>query len=96
MFVKIRKRDGREVPFNAEKIAGAILKALAAVADDTGEAARQDTALALTEQVAERMEKELAGCVPQVEEIQDIVENVLIDSGHGRAAKAYIFQFTPL
>ena len=49
MFVKIRKRDGREVPFNAEKIAGAILKALAAVADDTGEAARQDTALALTE-----------------------------------------------
>ena len=90
MFVKIRKRDGREVPFNAEKIAGAILKALAAVADDTGEAARQDTALALTEQVAERMEKELAGCVPQVEEIQDIVENVLIDSGHGRAAKAYI------
>ena len=59
MFVKIRKRDGRGVPFNAEKIAGAILKALAAVADDTGEAARQDTALALTEQVAERMEKEL-------------------------------------
>ena len=36
MFVKIRKRDGREAPFNAEKIAGAILKALAAVAEETG------------------------------------------------------------
>lgn len=90
MFVKIRKRDGREVPFNAEKIADAILKALAAVAADTGEPARQDEALALTEQVVLRMGKELSGRVPQVEEIQDIVENVLIDSGRGRAAKAYI------
>lgn len=90
MFVKIRKRDGREVPFNAEKIADAILKALAAVAADTGEPARQDEALALTEQVVLRMGKELSGRIPQVEEIQDIVENVLIDSGRGRAAKAYI------
>ncbi len=90
MFVKIRKRDGREVPFNAEKIAGAILKALAAVAEDTGEAVRQDAALALTERVVARMDSELSGRVPQVEEIQDIVENVLIDSGHARAAKAYI------
>ena len=90
MFVKIRKRDGREAPFNAEKIAGAILKALAAVAEETGEAPRQDAALALTERVVERMDVELGGRVPQVEEIQDIVENVLIDSGHGRAAKAYI------
>ena len=90
MFVKIRKRDGREVPFNAEKIAGAILKALDAVAEETGEAARQDAALALTERVAARMETELAGRVPQVEEIQDIVENVLIESGRARAAKAYI------
>ena len=32
MFVKIRKRDGREVPFNAEKIAETILKTLATVA----------------------------------------------------------------
>ena len=69
---------------------GAILKALDAVAEETGEAARQDAALALTERVAARMETELAGRVPQVEEIQDIVENVLIESGRARAAKAYI------
>ena len=84
MFVKIRKRDGREVPFNAEKIAGAINKALVEVGDST------DISLSLTEEVVRQMEAELAGHIPEVEEIQDIVEEVLIRSGHARAAKAYI------
>ena len=84
MFVKIRKRDGREAPFNAEKIAGAIGKAMTAVGEPGADA------LSLTEQVVLRMEDGLAGSVPQVEEIQDIVEEVLIASGHARAAKAYI------
>ena len=84
MFVRICKRDGREAPFNAEKIAGAIGKAMAAV----GEAGKD--ALPLTEQVVLRMEADLAGQIPQVEEIQDIVEEVLIASGHAKAAKAYI------
>ena len=84
MFVKIRKRDGREVPFNAEKIAGAINKALVEVGDST------DISLSLTEEVVRQMEADLAGHIPGVEEIQDIVEEVLIRSGHARAAKAYI------
>ncbi len=84
MFARIRKRDGREVPFNAEKIAGAIGRALAAVGEPGTEA------MPLTERVVARMEQELQGGVPQVEEIQDIVEEVLIESGRARAAKAYI------
>ena len=28
---------------------------------------------------------------PEVEEIQDIVEKVLIENGHAKTAKAYIF-----
>ena len=84
MFVKIRKRDGREVPFNAEKIAGAINKALVEVGDST------DISLSLTEEVVRQMESNLAGHIPGVEEIQDIVEEVLIRSGHAKAAKAYI------
>lgn len=84
MFVKIRKRDGREVPFNAEKIAGAINKALVEVGDST------DISLSLTEEVVRQMEADLAGHIPGVEDIQDIVEEVLIRSGHARAAKAYI------
>ena len=84
MFVKIRKRDGREAPFNAEKIAGAIGKALTAVGESG------DDALPLTEYVMLKMEDDLAGQIPQVEEIQDIVEEVLIASDHAKAAKAYI------
>ena len=68
MFVKIRKRDGREAPFNAEKIAGAINKALVEVGDST------DISLSLTEKVVHQMEADLAGRIPEVEEIQDIVE----------------------
>ena len=85
MFVRIKKRDGREVLFNGEKIASAILKALTA-AEGAGD---PDLALSLTEQVIRRMERDLTG-VPEVEEIQDIVENVLVDSGRSRTAKAYI------
>ncbi len=98
MFVKIRKRDGREVPFNAEKIAGAINKALVEVGDSVGVSGGQSTplsfntdlSLSLTEEVVRQMEADLAGHIPGVEEIQDIVEEVLIRSGHARAAKAYI------
>jgi ribonucleoside-triphosphate reductase len=85
MITKIRKRDGREVPFNIEKIAGAIFKAASAVGgNDYG------TSLSLAEKVVEYVEKHLDKKVPTVEEIQDAVEKVLVETGHARTAKAYI------
>ncbi|MFZ5989176.1 MAG: anaerobic ribonucleoside triphosphate reductase [Bacillota bacterium] len=85
MIKKIKKRDGREVPFNIEKIANVIFKATSA----TGE---HDCAgaLSLAERVVEYIEKEMDKKTPSVEEIQDVVEKVLINSGHARAAKAFI------
>ncbi len=85
MITKIRKRDGREVPFNLEKIANAIFKAASATGG-------KDYAVALTlaESVAEYLEKNLGKKLPTVEEIQDAVEIVLIDTGHARTAKEYI------
>ncbi len=60
MITKIEKRDGRQVPFNMEKVANAIFRALSA----TGEAEfslppRPASALALSlaEKVVERLEK---------------------------------------
>ncbi len=85
MITKIRKRDGREVPFNIEKIANAIFKA----ADATG-GRDYDTALTLAEKVVEYIENELNKKVPSVEEIQDAVEKVLIETGHARTAKKFI------
>ena len=87
MITKIRKRDGREAPFNIEKIAQAIFKAAQAVGGKD-----YNSALALAEQVANSVEKECAedNTLPTVEQIQDSVEKVLILSGHARTAKEFI------
>jgi ribonucleoside-triphosphate reductase len=85
MITKIRKRDGREVPFNVEKIANAIFKAAQA-------AGGQDykVSMKLSEEVITLCDEKFKGKVPGVEDIQDIVEKVLIESGHARTAKEYI------
>ncbi|MCX8128771.1 MAG: anaerobic ribonucleoside triphosphate reductase [Clostridia bacterium] len=85
MITKIRKRDGREVPFNIEKIANAIFKAAGATGGKN-----YDTALKLAERTIEYLETKLDKRTPTVEEIQDAVEQVLIETGHARTAKEFI------
>ncbi len=87
MITTIVKRDGREVPFNLEKISNAINKSLQA----TG-SADERLALELAAKVAAQVSQEnfAKSAFPSVEEIQDIVEKVLIDAGLSKAAKAYI------
>ncbi|MGQ9787850.1 MAG: vitamin B12-dependent ribonucleotide reductase [Candidatus Hadarchaeaceae archaeon] len=82
---KIRKRDGRVVPFEGEKIANAILKAFNATGTGDGEIAKQ-----LTAQVTEILDKKFSARIPGVEDIQDIVEEVLIKNGYAEVARAYI------
>ena len=84
MFTKIRKRDGRIVEFDAEKITNAIAKAGKA----TGEFDRE-TAKKLTLRVLNLAQQLIHG-IPTVEEIQDIVEEVLLTSPYRKTAKAYI------
>jgi len=81
----VRKRDGREVPFNEEKIAKAIFKAAKAVGGQD-----RKTADRLAARVAKELRERYSGRAPTIEEIQDVVEKVLIESGHARTAKAYI------
>lgn len=84
MIIKIKKRDGRNVTFNIEKIAGAIYKAAQSVGGSNYE-----EALELAGKVADMlMGMNLTS--PTVEEIQDCVEKVLIEEGHAATAKAYI------
>ncbi|MBE6542632.1 MAG: anaerobic ribonucleoside triphosphate reductase [Ruminococcaceae bacterium] len=87
MITKIVKRDGREVPFNIEKIANAIFRAAQAVGGSD-----YDTAMSLACEVSEKIEEssKTTGELPTVENIQDIVEKVLISRGHARTAKEYI------
>jgi ribonucleoside-triphosphate reductase len=85
MITKIRKRDGREVPFSIEKIVNAIFKATRAAGEDDYTAA-----LTLAEKVVDKLDRSFDRKTPGVEEIQDIVERVLIEEGYAGTAKEYI------
>ena len=82
---RMRKRDGRVVRFDPEKIALAINKAFIA----TYKPDQEETARKLSEEVVALLEVEGAE-IPDVEHVQDIVERVLMDSGYVQTAKAYI------
>ncbi len=87
MITKIQKRDGRQMPFNVQKIADAIYKAATAVGGKD-----YNSAIALAEEVCRILDKRVidSGRIPTVEEVQDTVEKVLVENGHAKTAKAYI------
>ncbi|MGI9568136.1 MAG: adenosylcobalamin-dependent ribonucleoside-diphosphate reductase [Nitrosopumilus sp.] len=84
---EIRKRSGTVAAFNKDKISNAIFRALAATS-------KADRGLAdqLAEKVVDKLVEQgfTSSRVPTVEDIQDIVESTLIDSGNSDIAKAYI------
>jgi len=85
MFETIKKRDGRCVEFDSSKITAAI----AAAGKATGEFGERE-ARKLTLRVLTLAHEIRLDAVPEVEEFQDIVERVLLDSPFYKSAKAYI------
>ena len=85
MFSKIRKRNGNIVSFDKQKIVRAIRKA----GEATGEF-EADVAEVLTARVVNLAAQIIDAAIPEVERIQDIVEEVLLASPYKRSAKAYI------
>ncbi len=86
-FGEVRKRDGRVVSFDAEKIVNAVAKAMHA----TGEGSSRDDAMKVAEQVvAALVRKYSPEHLPTIEEIQDVVEAQLILMDYAKTAKAYI------
>jgi ribonucleoside-triphosphate reductase len=83
---RVIKRDGRVVAFDETKITRAVLKAFA----ETGEG-REVEAKKVTEKVVQLLNKNYKkGYVPEIEEIQDLVERVLMILDFEETAKAYI------
>lgn len=76
----ITKRDGREVDFNADKIIAAIC------------AAMEETELGVDIGLAQTIAQKIgaAGTAKTVEDVQDAVERLLMDSERKEVAKAYI------
>lgn len=81
---QIKKRDGRIVKFDRSRIAKAVFKAFVA----TGSKDREKS-LEIADQVEVLIGKRVPG-IPNVEDVQDIVEEVLIKNGYAAVAKAYI------
>ena len=85
MLTRIRKRDGRDVSFDPNKITEAIYKAAQSVGGSD-----REMAMELTLDVLRLLKQKYNGQVCGVEEVQDMVEKVLIERGHAKTAKAYI------
>jgi ribonucleoside-triphosphate reductase len=89
-FRQVVKRNGSIEKYDRSKIEGAISKAIQAVTRIPDEEKSKE----LTDRVEEKLRILLAGrrahSIPAIEEIQDIVENVLIESKEVEVAKAYI------
>ncbi len=85
MLNQIIKRDRSYVPFKREKIVLAIFKAANAVGGNDFSISEK-----LADEVLKIAEQTYPDGTADVEGIQDIVEKVLIESGHAKTAKAYI------
>jgi len=81
----IRKRDGRVVRFDPDKITNAVHRAVTAVGLKDGE-----IATAISMQVVAAIEEVFKGETPSVEDVQNMVERVLIKNGYADVAKSYI------
>jgi len=83
---KIEKRDGTIVDFDQSKITNAVFKAITAAGQGDGKRAKK-----LSDKVVQILNRRFKKDeIPQVEQIQDIVEEVLILENLIETAKAYI------
>jgi anaerobic ribonucleoside-triphosphate reductase len=81
----VRKRDGTVAPYDEQKIAEAIAKAARASGLDNGTIGR-DLASVVTMYLERYHERE----TPTSQEIQQLVEKILFDTGNAPIARAYI------
>jgi len=82
---RVRKRDGELVEFDESKIADAIYKAALSVGGEDRFIAEE-----LAGVVSLFLEKSFQDFIPTIEDVQDMVEKVLIETGHAGTAKSYI------
>jgi len=83
---KVQKRDGTLVDFDQTRISDAIFRAITATGQGDGKKSKK-----LSEKIVKILNRRFKkGEIPQVEQIQDVVEEVLILEGLVDTAKAYI------
>ena len=86
MPTRVLKRDGREVVFDASKIESAIARA----GQESGEFGDLESRLLAAQVVKVLAHRYGNGRLPDIEGIQDVVEQTLISANHFETARAYI------
>ncbi|MFA5178458.1 MAG: ribonucleoside triphosphate reductase [Candidatus Paceibacterota bacterium] len=85
-ILKVEKRNKDIVDFNEEKIRNAVFKAITATKKGNGEKSKK-----ISNKVLDILNRRFkSGEIPNVEQIQDIIEEVLILEGEVEPAKAFI------
>ncbi len=82
---QVQKRSGEVVSFDKAKITSAIFNAAQSVGGTDINQAKM-----ITENVMNVLDQKYHNKVPTVEDIQDIIEKILIETGHAKTAKAFI------
>ena len=90
MISFVKKRDGRITPFNTDRITRAIFLAATKVAEREGKIANYKTAEELTQDVVKMINRTFNNTIPGVEDIQNAVIKVLIETGHAKTSEEYI------
>jgi len=85
MFHLVQKRNGNIVNFDKRKITEAIFQAAQAVGGSDSSVSEN-----LADEVVLFLYSSKGDHLPNVEQVQDAVEKVLIERGHAKTAKAYI------
>lgn len=83
----IKKRTGDVVPFDEQKILGAMKKAFIAQDVSVEDAVLEQMTNRVVAQISEKSDLEY---VPTVEQVQDMVEQTIMERGYFVVAKAYI------
>ena len=90
MIETVKKRDGRIIPFNSDRITRAIFLAANKVAERENRNADYHLAELLTQDVIKLLNLKYANNTPGVEDIQNVVVKVLIEKGHAKTSEEYI------
>lgn len=85
MPTQVRKRDGRIVKFEADRIKEAISKADESIGNKEPSVAEE-----ISNKILEDLNKKGEKYIPSVEEIQDLIEKTLMDAGKTELAKSFI------
>jgi ribonucleoside-triphosphate reductase len=85
-FEQIKKRNGQMVDFDRSRIETAIGKA----SDSSGGEASKEDIISVVDQVIIQAEQAFSESTPDVETLQDLIEQQLMKDGHYKTVRAFI------